>query len=290
MHQSVKYVVMALSLLFGVAAAQVSNTAFVRVAHLSPNASEVNVRLVGTGEGGKTLVPEELIGLGYRDATGYLAVPEGEYDVSVETSEGNLVETLSFSAESYYTVAAIGLVVPENLGGETEEEEGGLFSFFGNLFGDGADSSDLELRLIAYDDEAPLATGAAQAAAPGATDPADPLAEVVDFARVRLIHAAPGTAPISFVNTAGGAPGDEVDNLVTDLAYADASSYNDLDPNEAANLEVRVEGSEAAALTLAEGSLTPNEVYTLFVIGTPVDEAPIETLLLSGEPTEGEGN
>lgn len=281
MHKSVKYAVMALSPLFGVAAAQVPDPAFVRVAHLSPNAPEVDVQLVSTDEGGEILAPEALNGLGYRDATGYLAVSEGKYDVTVETPEGNLVETLSFSAEGYYTVAAIGLVVPENLGEQTEEEEGGFFSFFSNLFGDGADSSDLGLRLIAYDDEVPLTAGAA-AAAP---DPADPAAEVVDFARVRLIHAAPGTAPISLVNVAGAAPGDDVNNVVTNLAYADASSYNDLDPNEVANLEVRVEGSEAAALTLAEDSLTPNGVYTLFVIGTPVDEAPIETLLLSGEPT-----
>jgi hypothetical protein len=282
MHQTVKHVVVAPLLLFSVAAAQVSDTAFVRVANLSPNAPEINVQLVGADEGGETLAPEELSGLGYRDATDYLAVPGGTYDVSVETPEGNLVETLSFSAEGYYTVAAIGLVVPENLGEPTREEEGGFFSFFSNLFGDGGDSSDLELQLIAYDDEPPLTAGAAQASAPGATDP---LTEVVDFARVRLIHAAPGTAPISLVSLAEAAPDDDVADLVTDLSYADASSYNDLDPNEVANLEVRVEGSEAAALTLAEGSLAPNEVYTLFVIGTPLDEAPIETLLLSSRPT-----
>jgi hypothetical protein len=277
------------SLLAGAAAqeAQPPATASVRVAHLSPNAPEVSVRLAATDESEQTLTPEALRALNYRDATAYLAVPAGEYEVVLEAPAGELVETFSFSAESFYTVAAIGLVVPENLGEQTEEE-GGFFGFFRNLFGDGADSRDLELRLVAYDDETPLMASGAQAG-PVATDPAVPLAAppgVVDFARMRVIHAAPGTAPISLVNTAGAASGDDVDTLVNALEYASASAYNDVAATGVADLEVRVEGSEAAALTLDEDSLTPNGVYTLFVIGTPVDEAPIETLLVGGEPTD----
>lgn len=313
MKMYVKYVVLALLPLFGMTAAQETQApeaAFVRVAHLSPNAPEVGISLTSTEEGGQNLTPEELTGLSYRDVTGYLEVPAGEYDVTTETPEGNLVETLSFGAGSYYTVAALGLVIPENLGEQADDqEEDGFFSFFGNLFGDGAERDSLELQLVSYDDELPLSALGAQPLAP-VTDPAatapaapaDPAAAPVDpaadplgapaavpqFARVRLVHAAPGTAPISLVNVTGTAEDGEANTIVGDLAFADASSYNDLEPAEATGLEVRIDGSAAAILTLEDVSLSADEVYTLFVIGTPVEEAPIETLLLGSEATQGE--
>lgn len=310
MNVSVKYLALALApflVLGGVAAqeAQPAEAAFVRVAHLSPNAPEVDISLTGTEEGGQSLTPEEFSGLGYRDTTDYLEVPTGEYEVAIETPDGNLSETISFNSGGYYTVAAIGLIVPENLGEQTDtqEDEGGFFSFFRNLFDTGADRDSLELQLVSYEDELPLAAiGAATdpgvdpvtdpAAPPAgpATDPPAAPTEVPQLARVRLVHAAPGTAPISLVQSAGEAAQEDgdVNTIVEDLAFADASSYSDLEPAEASNLEVRIEGSEAAILTLDDVSLTPDEVYTLFVIGTPVEEAPLETLLLGGEP-EGAG-
>lgn len=307
------YVVLALVLPLGWAAAQEApapEVAFVRVAHLSPNAPEVSINLTSTEEGGQTLAPDKLSGLGYRDTTDYLEVPAGEYDVVLETPEGNLTETLSFNASAYYTVAALGLVIPGNLGeqSDTQDEEDGFFSFLGNIFSDGADQDSLELRLASYDDDPPLSALEAQptdvgvGTDPAVTDPAatpaepagDPVggaAPVPQFARVRLIHAAPGTAPVSLVNVTGAAQEDgEANTVVSDLAFADASSYNDLEPAEASGLEVRIEGSAAAILTLEDVSFSPNEVYTLFVIGTPVEEAPLETLLLGGEAQAGGGS
>ncbi len=313
MKPYLKYVVLTLALPLGWAAAQEApapDAAFVRVAHLSPNAPEVSINLTSTAEGGQTLAPDELSGLSYRDTTDYLEVPSGEYDVVLETPEGNLTETLSFNASAYYTVAAIGLVIPENLGeqADVQDEEGGFFSFLGNIFSDGANQDSLALRLASYDDDPPLSALEAQpaavgvgadpaATAPAATPPAtvgEPVGGAVpvpQFARVRLVHAAPGTAPISLVNVAGAAQEDgEARTVVSDLAFADASSYNDLEPAEASGLEVRIEGSAAAILTLEEVSFRPNEVYTLFVIGTPVEEAPLETLLLGGEAQTGGGS
>jgi hypothetical protein len=58
-------------------------------------------------------------------------------------------------------------------------------------------------------------------------------------------------------------------------------------------LEVRIEGSPAAALALGEVALEPDTVYTLFVIGTPVGAEPLEVLpvgtRLSTDPATGEG-
>lgn len=315
MNVSAKYLVLALApflVLGGVAAqeAQPAEVAFVRMAHLSPNAPEVEVSMTNAEEGGQSLTPEEFSGLGYRDTTDYLEVPTGEYEVAIETPDGSLSETISFNTGEYYTVAAIGLIVPENLGEQTDEEdEGGFFSFFRNLFDTGADRDSLELRLVSYEDELPLAAveAATDPAGGAATDPAaapadpaapagsatDPLAapaEVPQVAHVRLVHAAPGTAPVSLVQTAGEAAQDDGDvSIVEDLAFSDASPYSNLEPTEANSLEVRIEGSEAAILTLDDVSLISDEVYTLFVIGTPVEEAPLETLLLGGEPTQGAG-
>ncbi len=293
---------LALATLFSLAWAQqeVQDSAFVRVAHLSPNAEQVSINLTSTEEGGQQLSPEQLSGLSYRDTTDYLQVPAGEYDVAVETPQGTLQETLSFDSGVYYTVAAIGLVIPENLGqeGAQQEEEDGFFSFLSNVFGGGEEDSDaLELRLASYEDEFVTAT-TAQPITPGATPgaPATPVqpgtatggaavgqAEAVQTARVRLVHAAPGTAPVSLVSAGG--QNQEENVLVSDLPFAEASSYSDLNPADARNFEVRLEGSEAIALSLGDFSLEPGNIYTLFVIGTPTEEAPLEVLPLSSQPS-----
>lgn len=295
---------------------QPPEAAFVRIAHLSPspNAQEVSVTLTSTDEGGQSLSPEPLSNLSYRDTTDYVEVPAGEYEVAVEMPEGTLQETLSFTTGLYYTVAAIGLVIPENLGEQQEDEEGGFFSFLNNLFGGGGedDRDALELRLVSYEDE--FVTATAQPAAPGAAPgapaqpgtPASPAqpgavtggaavgqAEVVQFARVRLVHAAPGTAPVSLVSMGGqegqGQEGEQEENvLITDLPFSEVSSYNDLNPADVGNLEVRIEGSRAAALSLDNVSLEPGDIYTLFVIGTPTEQAPLEVLSL-GSPHQGAG-
>lgn len=284
----------------GWAQQEVQDNAFVRVAHLSPNAEQVSITLASTEEGGQQLSPEELSSLSYRDATDYLQVPEGEYDVAVETPQGTLQETLTFNSGVYYTVAAIGLVIPENLGQEDAQQEGGgFFGFLNNLFGGEEDRDALELRLVSYEDEFVTAT-TVQPTAPGVTPdapaaaPVQPgtatggaavgQAEPVQTARVRLVHAAPGTAPVSLVGVVEGQ--EQEDNVfVSDLPFAESSSYNDLSAAGVGNYEVRLEGSKAVALDLSDISLEPGDIYTLFVIGTPTEEAPLEVLSLSSQPT-----
>ena len=105
---------------------EVSDEVRVRIVHLSPNAPEVDISLTDNLEGGETLAPEELTGLGYETGSDYLAVLPGEYTVTA-TSDGTTVleQETTLSPGVSYTVAVIGLVLPEE-GAEAEEE--GAFS------------------------------------------------------------------------------------------------------------------------------------------------------------------
>lgn len=142
------------------------------------------------------------------------------------------------------------------------------------------------------------ATGQAVDPATGAAQPIDPAAQPVDPAAgptvadpaltqlvtARLVHAAPGIAPVSLVSVAeGGAAQDaaqDVDVLINDVAFGDVSNYNDLDPAQLANVELRIEESPAAALSLSDTTLEQGTVYTMFVLGSPVGDTPLEVLVV----------
>lgn len=68
--------------------------------------------------------------------------------------------------------------------------------------------------------------------------------------------------------------------LINDVPFGDVSNYNDLDPAQLDVGELRIEESPAAALSLSGTTLEPNTVYTLFVIGTPVNDQPLEVLVV----------
>jgi Cu-Zn family superoxide dismutase len=279
------------------------NAALVRAAHLSPNAEGVSITLTGTGEGVQQLAPEPLSDLAYRDTTDYLEVPAGEYDVAVQTQGGTLQETLTLSPGLRYTVAAIGLVIPEELG-QQAEDEGGFFDFLGDLFTDEENRSALALRLVTFEDDvvanapglnpgllaprAPLTPANRNTATGGAmtggtmTGGADVAGQERQFSYVRLVHAAPGTAPVTLESSA--AAGDqEPTAFVSDLAFGEASGFTPFNQADVGNLEVSLQGSEAGALTLGleNVSLEPGSAHTLFVIGTPTNEAPLEVLSVS---------
>jgi hypothetical protein len=75
-----------------------SESAWIRVAHLSPDAPEVDVELDGPAS---TEVTVE-----FTDVTEYLSVPAGEYTVSVPAAGASA--TVGLEADEYYTGAAIG--------------------------------------------------------------------------------------------------------------------------------------------------------------------------------------
>lgn len=337
--------VTAVSSLFALVAAQQdpADTAFIRVAHLSPNAPAVSVDL---GAGGDAAVAnaEALSNLNYRDVTDYLAVAAGDYDVVVTTEGGSYQENLNLNAGVYYTVAALGLVAPGGLDQTQAPEEGGFLGFGGTGDTLGFRLEVLEEDITTLTAAQPVATPAPGApAAPGTAadpaaqpadpatgqavdpatgaaqpvDPADPAAQPVgpaattsaaadpaltQLVTARLVHAAPGVAQVSLVNlggaagdaaagnAAGGAAGaeEDVNVLINDVPFGDVSNYNDLDPAQLANLQVRIEESPAAALSLEGTTLEQGTVYTMFVIGTPIGQEPLEVLLV-GTTLQGQG-
>lgn len=75
-----------------------SDSAWIRVAHLSPDAPTVDVELDGPASATKTVE--------FTDVTDYVEVPAGEYTVSVPAAGASA--TVELEADEYYTGAAIG--------------------------------------------------------------------------------------------------------------------------------------------------------------------------------------
>jgi hypothetical protein len=88
-----------------------SGTAWIRLAHLSPNTPAVDVYLYSFGNPDARLV---LHHVAYGDVSGYLAVPGGEYSVAMRaagapaTSPPVLSSSTRVSAGTAYTILAVG--------------------------------------------------------------------------------------------------------------------------------------------------------------------------------------
>jgi uncharacterized cupredoxin-like copper-binding protein len=170
-----------------------------------------------------------------------------------------LEEIVTFRANRSYTVAIIGLVLPgEALDGA---EEGGFFAWLRGLFAgdDPADRDVLALRFEVIEEDLDAFV------AP-------------DAARIRVVHAAPGSAHLD-VAVAG-----ERGTLVRDLDFGDLSRYVTLQAADT-TLEVRPTGSRAVALDLSGIDLGLGMIHTIFITGTPIEEVPLEAVVLSDTPT-----
>ena len=88
-----------------------SSTAWIRLAHLSPNTPAVDVYLYSFGNPDARVVLHDVA---YGDASGYLAVPGGEYSVAMRaagapaTSPPVLSSSTRVSSGTAYTVLAVG--------------------------------------------------------------------------------------------------------------------------------------------------------------------------------------
>jgi len=89
-----------------------ANESALRIAHLSPDAPEVDV----TAAGGSVVLAENV---SYQDATDYTMVPSGNYSVEIRestpTNDGPLVaiEDVSLENGTAYTGMAVGYMIPE---------------------------------------------------------------------------------------------------------------------------------------------------------------------------------
>jgi uncharacterized cupredoxin-like copper-binding protein len=177
---------------------------------------------------------------------------------TVELVAPALDQTITFRANRFYTVAIIGLVLPQEA--LETEENGGFFAWLRGLFtgDDPADRDVLALRFEVLEDDM------------------DAFIEP-DATRIRVVHAAPGTASLD-VAVAG-----ERGTLARDIDFGNVSRNVNLGAGETM-LEVRPTGSRAVALDLAEVDLGFGMIHTIFIVGTPIEEVPLEAVVLSDTP------
>jgi hypothetical protein len=248
-------------------APEIPDVAWVRLAHFSPNANDLTVELAPTSED-VAFTADAFEPISYQSFTEYVEVPAGNYMVTATGSEdvGTLEEEFSFARGNYYTLAAIGMVLPPEAQAEAEEdgeqEEGAFVGFFRNLFGGNgdADRDRLALQFSLFEDD---------------------LARTPEEGEslVRLVHAAPGTeaADLAVMGEQG--------TLVDGIAFGNASRYENFE-GSMSELEVRLAGSRAATLVLDQLSLEAGNLNTIYLVGTPVEQAPVEVLGSSIAPVE----
>ena len=233
--------------------------AMVRVVHASPNAELERAALALTGD--EAAVDHDFGAIQYMTATDYVPILEGNYSLTVDlTSEDGdvptmveLPQTLSLARGRYYTVAIIGLVMPE----EAEETDDGFMAWLQDLFT--ADRDDLALQAMLLDDISAAVVGPVEA-------------------EVRLLHAAPGTESVDLVFVRAD---DDVDVYGT-VAFGEETGFARLIPDEG-RLEVRAAGSDVAVVDLDELEIEGGMLHTIIVTGTPIEDVPLEAMLVSNQ-------
>ena len=242
--------------------------AMVRVANAGPNSSAISISFMPDEDTDEAtnmsgMNPEGMQAVAYNTVTDYITIPEGDYIATVTNDAGEtlLEQEVEFNGDTSYTLAALGLVLP-NEGAEAPEDDGGFFQWIGDLFsGDDAKDRDaLALRLEVFND--------------------DRYATMNDGeTRLRVIHAAPGAAPIDVVATIDG----EEQMIVDELEFGEDSNYHNILAS-ASNLQVRVSDSDAVVVDLSDVALESGMLQTVFVVGTSLEQVPFEALTVSSAP------
>lgn len=224
----------------------------IRFLNAAPNAEVAGVAL---SDGENHALVEQFAGVGYGELSDYVAVPEGGYEViidlaSVAGEEAGAVEVpadgLDTYSGEYYTIALIGLVQPE------EGSEGGFVEWLQGLFTDQDDA--FTLRAMTINDMAPFVVGEGEA-------------------EIRLAHLAPGSEAVELVHV-----DEEGADSIHSIGYGDVSGFGQF-ALDGGRLELRVAGSEAVVLDLANLQLESGSSQTLFLIGTPVEEVPLQPIV-----------
>ena len=234
-----------------------AHQAMVRVVHASPNAELEQATLTLVGD---DVAQHDFGDVAYMEMTDYVPVLGGDYTLTIDLAahggraamEVELPQTLSVARGRYYTVALVGLVMPE----EAEESDDGFLAWLQELFT--ADRDDLALRAVLLDDITTLAV------MPGE-------------AEVRILHAAPGTDSVDLVFAH-----EEGADVLASVAYADVSGYTSIEP-DAGTLQIRAAGSDLVMVDLAEFDVAQNMIHTVVVTGTPIEDVPTEAMLVSNE-------
>ncbi len=229
----------------------------VRFVHASPNAQIEELVVLDTAQDPavEMLVIDEF---SYRTVTPFESIAEGTYELRVRLTEVDgeaprehtLPQTLSVVDGTSVTVAIIGLVAPEIF----EEPEEGFLAWLQDLFT--ADPEDPALRALILD-------GTLETPVPG------------DEADLRIVHAAPGTERVDLVL----AHANDTVAVLESAGYAEASGYVTFRP-EAGTVNIHIAGSDVSVAEVPDEDLQPGARYTIMLTGTPIEDVPLEVLLL----------
>ncbi len=239
-----------------------ANQAMVRFLHAAPNAQVERIVLTS---GEENVQPQEFSGLAYGEMSEYVPVQAVGYEVAVtlagvesaddEAADGAETDIPTVALDpfggEYYTIALIGVVPPR----EEAQENEGFFEWLEGLF-TGDEDDQYSFRTLVISD--------------GTT-----AAITQDEAEVRIAHLAPGTEALDLV--AVRADG-EVDVLQT-VGYGEVSGFARIVPAEA-TLQLRAAGSEAVLFDLTDAGLTNGRGHTIFVTGTPVEQVPLDVMVV----------
>jgi len=228
----------------------------VRFVHLSPNAGSVQVVLEAADDG---IAERHTAELDYLETTEYRPVREGTFELSVDAAghdAGRIVlhEQVHTIRGGYFTVALVGLVLDDVDAEEADEE--GFFAWLQGLFT--ADRPELALHALVLDDVGVAGVGPRGAA-------------------FRVVHAAPGTDTLEFVHLH-----DDTSEVLASVSYLDVSGFIDVLP-EAGTFEMRAEGADATIAAVDGIEHAPGRIHTIFLVGTPIDDVPLEALVVSAD-------
>ncbi len=230
----------------------------VRFVHAAPNVEIERLVLVDTVG---RMTREEIEGLEYLEVTDYIPVLEGNHEVIVDLAgiddeepvQVILDHTVGAIGGHFYTVAIIGLAMPTDPGRADE----GFLAWLEGLFT--PDRDDLSLRTVVVEDIATVGVS------PTESD-------------VRILHAAPGTDNVDLVLVQ-----DDVGvEVLATVDYSEVSAHSIISP-DVGWLEVRVAGSDLTLVDLSGVDLTPGQIHTVILAGTPIEDVPIEALVLKDE-------
>lgn len=242
----------------------------VRFVNLSPNATPVTLSLANND--GAVVALTEFEGLAYGAQTAYVAVPAGGYDMTLTVGDETSQLPVGFTAPhvtsapnrldvgdgGYYTVAVLGLLVPETF--DDADPNDGFLGWLGDLFGGDApaDRDVLGLRVEVLDDDLNASFGA-------------------DEARIRVVHAAPGATAVDLVSSSDRGV------VASGIAFGEVSGYHTVGANEL-GLSLRGADSEIELANLSTQTLGVGSSHTVFLIGTPFEGVPLEAVVLSDVP------
>ncbi|CAN5916458.1 hypothetical protein BH11MYX2_BH11MYX2_00820 [soil metagenome] len=224
-----------------------SGTARIRIAHLSPDAPAVDACIAPAGSGewqGPLLASNGApAGLSYTNVTKYLDVPAQQYDVRIVAPGAANCDT-----------ALGGLADISDLP-VLKDGQSATISAIGRL----DNKTSQPFRLAMFLDDSAVTFGKA---------------------KLRVIHAAPGTAGVSVGFGGGVAYTPFIDNVQFGSTTQANNGYFEIDPISGAEVTARDIVSKQDAISIKPVNLPAGTIATAFAIGTAGDAtSPLDVLL-----------